>query len=69
MIERTWSIHESPGVKPDWLSEIKLFSVKTQTFYQIATSQGFFKLWKVMILAGSFFLIFVCLPCNELEPH
>ena len=55
MIERTWSIHESPGVKPDWLSEIKLFSVKTQTFYQIATSQGFFKLWKVMILAGSFF--------------
>ena len=25
---RSWSIHESPGLKPDWLGDIKLFSVK-----------------------------------------
>ena len=28
VIERNWLMHESPGLKPDWLSDIKLFFVK-----------------------------------------
>ena len=27
-MDRSWLIHESPGLKPDWLGHIKLFSVK-----------------------------------------
>ena len=27
-MDRSWLIHESPGLKPDWLGDIKLFSVK-----------------------------------------
>ena len=25
---RSWVVHESPGLKPDWFGDIKLFSVK-----------------------------------------
>ena len=28
MMDRSWLIHESPGLKPDWLGDIKSFSVK-----------------------------------------
>ena len=28
MIDRSWLIHESPGLKPDWLGDTKFFSVK-----------------------------------------
>ena len=28
MIERSWLTHESPGLEPDWLSDVKLFFVK-----------------------------------------
>ena len=27
-MDKSWLIHESPGLKPDWLGDIKLFSVK-----------------------------------------
>ena len=27
-MDRSWLIHESPGLKPGWLGDIKLFSVK-----------------------------------------
>ena len=27
-MDKSWLIHESPGLKPDWLGEIELFSVK-----------------------------------------
>ena len=27
MIDRSWLIHESPGLIPDWLGDIKLFSL------------------------------------------
>ena len=26
-MDRSWSIHESPGLKPDWLGDTKLFFV------------------------------------------
>ena len=26
-MDRSWLTHESPGLKPDWLEYIKLFSV------------------------------------------
>ena len=28
MTDRSWLIHESPGLKSDWLGDIKFFSVK-----------------------------------------
>ena len=28
MIYRSWLIQEQPGLKPDWLGNIKIFSVK-----------------------------------------
>ena len=27
-MDRSWLIHESPGLKSDWLGDLKLFSVK-----------------------------------------
>ena len=27
-MDRSWLIHESSGLKPDWLGDIKLYSVK-----------------------------------------
>ena len=27
-MDRSWLIHESPGLKPGWLGKIKLFTVK-----------------------------------------
>ena len=31
MIERSWLIQESPGLKPDWFLDIKLFSMKNSS--------------------------------------
>ena len=27
-MDRSWVIYESPGLKPDWLGGVKMFSVK-----------------------------------------
>ena len=36
-MDKSWLIQESPGLKPDWLGDIKLFSVKNSymLFYNI----------------------------------
>ena len=48
-------IHELPGLKRDWLSDIKLFSGKKSNILSYSNLRYFF--------------IFVYHPFYELEPH
>ena len=52
-MDRIWLIHESPGWKPDWLGDIKLFSVKfihviiqySFKYFSRNRKQRLFKFW------------------------
>ena len=52
-IERSWWIHESPGLNPDYLWDIKSFFVKKFKHYTIFF-QIFFRQWEAEIWGGSF---------------
>ena len=48
MIETCWLTHESPGLKPDWLSDIiKLFSIKDSNI------QSHINLSRILSVIGS----------------
>ena len=67
-MDRSWLVHESSDLKPDWLGGITLFSVKNPYMLLYDILQIFFQQQEAKILAGSF-SSFVYLPFCVLEPH
>ena len=53
-LDVSWLVHESPGLKPDWLGDIKLFSVKNSYILLYNILSNIFQQQEAKILDGSF---------------
>ena len=67
-LDVSWLVHESPGLKPDWLGDIKLFSVKNSYILLYNILSNIFQQQEAKILDGSFssfvYFLFCVLESN-----
>ena len=68
VIGRSWLIHESLGLKPDWLEYVKLFSVKNSNILLHNILSNIFRTTGSKDIHGSFSSFFYLLFCEQ-KPH